>query len=320
METHSFRDFDAFAGSVRGVDCVMLLQNPTRRSWVISQVDLPEIRIQLGRLGSGNIVEGQSWSDGYLLYLPLTDDCEYSANGTVFDGNSVMILEPGCEFCISTKFEHDWCSIFVPSQKFARGGNLAEPSSGSEKMTCRVTRPNPQAVDQFLTLVRQTITASANCSQLESSPAASCAAAKLLKFAAAVVGERPAGKPGHEGRPKRPRQEIIRRSKDLLKEREGEPVLVEELAAAAQVCERTLRTAFNQYFGVGPVRYLQLRQLHQVYRALRAADPEAVSVGEVLVGHGVWEFSRFASRYGRLFGERPSETLRTRAVTVCTSA
>ncbi len=36
METHAFRDFDAFAGSVRGVDSVMLLEDPTRRSWIIN--------------------------------------------------------------------------------------------------------------------------------------------------------------------------------------------------------------------------------------------------------------------------------------------
>ncbi len=88
-------------------------------------------------------------------------------------------------------------------------------------------------------------------------------------------------------------------------------VLVEELAAAAAVSERTPRTAFNEYFGVGPVRYLQLRQLHQIHRVLRAANPEAVSIGEVLVGHGVWEFSRFSARYRQLFGELPSETLHT---------
>ena len=110
----------------------------------------------------------------------------------------------------------------------------------------------------------------------------------------------------------RPRPGIIRRSKELLEEHKGRPVHVGELAAAAEVSERTLRTAFNEYFGVGPVRYLQLRQLHQVHRALRAADPEADSVADVLVKNGVWEFSRFATRYRRLFGERPLETLRTK--------
>jgi AraC-like DNA-binding protein len=82
------------------------------------------------------------------------------------------------------------------------------------------------------------------------------------------------------------------------------------LAAAASVSERTLRTAFKEYFGVGPVHYLQLRHLHRVHRAIKAADPEEVSVSQILVGQGEWAFGRFASRYRRLFGELPSDTLR----------
>jgi AraC family ethanolamine operon transcriptional activator len=32
-------------------------------------------------------------------------------------------------------------------------------------------------------------------------------------------------------------------------------------------------------------------------------------VAEVLVGHGIWEFGRFAGRYRAHFGELPSQTL-----------
>jgi AraC family ethanolamine operon transcriptional activator len=99
----------------------------------------------------------------------------------------------------------------------------------------------------------------------------------------------------------------------LLEQRVGQSVHVDELAVAASVSERTLRTAFNEYFRVGPIRYLQLRQLHQIYRALRVADPEAVSVTDVLLQYGVWELGRFACRYHQLFGERPSDTLRRKA-------
>jgi AraC family ethanolamine operon transcriptional activator len=96
----------------------------------------------------------------------------------------------------------------------------------------------------------------------------------------------------------------------LLDQQVGERVSVPELAAAASVSERTLRTAFIEYFGVGPVQYLRIRQLHRVRRALTAADPEQVTVSQVLVEQGEWAFGRFATRYSRLFGELPSETLR----------
>jgi len=288
----------------------MRLQNPTSRLWSISGVDLSGIRVQQGWLGSGNIVEGQSHSDGYLFYMPLTNGIEYSANGRMLGINEIAILEPGCEFCVSTKVAHDWYTVFVPTHKFTQGGDLVEPSLGSEKMTCRVTRPNFQVANQFRAFVSQIMTAAAYCSQFESAPAATCAATELMNVTSLVAGERHAGEPHQNGRPRFPRQEIIRRCQELLEERVGELVLLGDLAAAADVSERTLRTAFHEYYGMGPVRYLQLRQLHRVNRALRASDPEAESVTGVLVEQGVWEFGRFASQYHRLFGELPSETLR----------
>ncbi len=311
MQVHTFREFDAFASTVRGIDSTMLLQNPTRRSWVISDVCLPDINVQLGRLGSGNIVEGQSWSNRYMIYLPLTDTCAYSVNGTVLDKGAFMVMEPGCEFFVSTRFEHDWCMILVPTHLMAAADGLEDPSPAPEKMICRTTRPNRQMANRFQGLVHRVMAAAACCPHFESTPAAAGAAAELLKVASSVlVGNRHVVEADPIGRPKASRQQIISRSKALLEERHGAPIRVEELAAAAKVSDRTLRTAFHEYFGVGPVGYLQLRQLHQVHRALRAADSEAVHVSDVLVRHGIWDFGRFASRYRRLFGERPSETLR----------
>ena len=311
MKYKEFQDFDHFAESIRDVDCVMLLNNLKQNIWSVFQANLSGIDVQLGRLGSGNIVEGQSWSNGFVIYLPLTPQCAYSANGTVLDKYSFIIMEPGCDFCISTKDEHDWCSIFVPTHQIACDNNLIELSSGSKKMICRVTRPNPLLTNQLWELVHS-IANVTNYEQFEFSPAATYAAAELNKVASLIVGLEQTVQHRQGGRPRVPRQEIIKRSKELLEKRYGKPVLLGELVAAAGISERTLRRAFKEYFGVGPVRYLQLRQLHQVERALRAADAEAVSVTDVLVRHGVWQFGRFALRYRQLFGELPSETLQTK--------
>jgi AraC family ethanolamine operon transcriptional activator len=309
MRSQAFRDFDAFAESVRDVDSRMLLRNPTRRVWSTSSVDLARIDVQLGRLGSGNIAQGQSRPDGYMFYLPLTNAVEYSANGSVLQRKSFAILEPGCEFCVSTKVEHDWCVAFIPTDLFAGRGDPAIPPSRS----CRVTGPLQQAADQFRATLLQIFSTAASSSHFESSAAATNAAEEVLQVANLIVGPGPAVEPGQEGRPRVDRHEIIRLSMELLEQHAGESVNVGELAAVANVSERTLRTAFHEYFGVGPVRYRQLRQLHRVHRALRAADPEEGSVSQILIEHGEWAFSRFARRYRRLFGELPSETLRTKS-------
>jgi AraC family ethanolamine operon transcriptional activator len=313
MKTHVFHDFDAFIASVRGVEAVMMLQNPARRSWAVDEVVLPQISVQYGRLGSGNIIEGQGVSDAYLIYLPLTDACEYSANGVVMDKGSFTIFEPECDFSFSTKFEHDWCTILVPSDKFSRDLDLEALSSGSPKSVCRVTRKDRRVANQFRTLVSQTMAAAANGAQFERSLAARMVEAELLKVASKVVGQRLEVQRNHGGRPPCSREEIIHCCKKLLDQHHDKPIHLGEMAAAAGVSERTLRRAFTEHYGVGPVRYLQLRQLHQVHRALRAAHPEEQLVSEILMAYGEWAFSRSAFRYRQLFGELPSETLRSKS-------
>ena len=142
--------------------------------------------------------------------------------------------------------------------------------------------------------------------------ASTIAAASLVELGTTIIGLRQPSECAHPGRRKLPREEIIRRAGQLFAEREGEHVSLAELVEAAQVSERTLRTAFNECYGVSPVRYLQLRNLHRVHRALNKAEPDETTVAQVLLRHGEWEFGRFATRYRRLFGERPSETLKAK--------
>ena len=61
---------------------------------------------------------------------------------------------------------------------------------------------------------------------------------------------------------------------------------------------------------MGPIRYLSLRRMHLVRRALLGADPSTATVTRLATDHGFWELGRFAVAYRTLFGESPSESLR----------
>lgn len=290
----------------------MLIQNPKRPRWSVSYLDLARVHIQVGREGSGNITEGQTLPDGHLLFMPLTHAEAHSANGVALDDVSMAILGPGCDFCLASRIEHDWCSIFIPTLELDRRRGPEEASSDSEDMTCRVTRLDRQLAHRFRTSVAELMASAAEYPHFESSLASTVAATELRELSSEILGQRQAGEVHPVGRPKVPRREIIRRSHELLEARSGLHVGIADLAAAAGASERTLRTAFKEHYGVGPARYLQLRTLHRVRRALRAADPEEATVASVLLEHGEWQIGRFAARYRRLFGELPSETLRAR--------
>jgi AraC-like DNA-binding protein len=62
--------------------------------------------------------------------------------------------------------------------------------------------------------------------------------------------------------------------------------------------------------GMGPIRFLTLRRMHLVRRALLAADASSATVTYIATDHGFWELGRFSVAYRALFGESPSETLR----------
>jgi len=66
----------------------------------------------------------------------------------------------------------------------------------------------------------------------------------------------------------------------------------------------------TEHLGMGPIRFLILRRMHLVRRALLRADPSASSVTRIVTDHGFWELGRFSVAYRALFGESPSETLR----------
>lgn len=112
------------------------------------------------------------------------------------------------------------------------------------------------------------------------------------------------------GRHSIPRRQIIRMAMDFVEKNAGEYLSVDNLATAAGISERTLRTAFREYFGVGPARYLKRRTLHQARQALKGADPAVATVAEIATRFGVWDFGHFAHDYRVLFGELPSDTLR----------
>jgi AraC family ethanolamine operon transcriptional activator len=104
---------------------------------------------------------------------------------------------------------------------------------------------------------------------------------------------------------------VLRRALAHLQEHAEQPVYTLDLCASTGVSERTLRTVFREYFGMGPMHYLKLHRLQQVRRALCSHSPVTPSVKSIALAHGFWELGRFAADYRRLFGESPSDTLRT---------
>jgi len=102
---------------------------------------------------------------------------------------------------------------------------------------------------------------------------------------------------------------IIAKFREFLEANPDKPLYLPEICAAVGAAERTLRVACEQHVGMGPVRYLALRRMHLVRRALLQAIPSTTTVTRIAADHGFWEMGRFSGNYRALFGETPSATL-----------
>lgn len=107
-----------------------------------------------------------------------------------------------------------------------------------------------------------------------------------------------------------PREQLVTRVIEFLRDNLGEPVTVAELSRMAGVSERTLRAAFHDVLGLSPKQYDITERLRAARAALSAADPETTTVTDIAMTYGFFELGRFAGRYRDVFGEVPSRTLR----------
>jgi transcriptional regulator GlxA family with amidase domain len=102
---------------------------------------------------------------------------------------------------------------------------------------------------------------------------------------------------------------IINRFEMFLQANPNRPLYLPEICGAIGVAERTLRNACMQHLGMGPIRYIALRRMQRVHRALAQADPSRATVTHIATDHGFSELGRFSVNYRALFGETPSATL-----------
>lgn len=107
---------------------------------------------------------------------------------------------------------------------------------------------------------------------------------------------------------------IVRKAEDWIEGQNLTSVNISDLCKAICISRRTLHRAFNETLGLGPMHYIMLKRLSAVRAILRSADPLTTSITNVAWDYGFWELGRFAVFYKRMFGERPSETLKGKRV------
>ena len=105
--------------------------------------------------------------------------------------------------------------------------------------------------------------------------------------------------------------QVVHRLDEFLQAHFDEPIHMSQLCDVTGVSERSLRNACHAVCGTSPKRYLTRRRMEAVRQALAIARPGQATVTRIATDFGFFELGRFAATYCSLFGERPSETLRS---------
>ena len=112
---------------------------------------------------------------------------------------------------------------------------------------------------------------------------------------------------GHQNRAR-----LANRAVEYMREHLEQPLTAFDLCAELETSDRTLRRAFREVLGIGPMAYLRVARLHATRSSLKAARGGGESVADIARRWGFHRLGPFASEYRRHFGELPSHTLGVR--------
>lgn len=257
------------------------------------------------QIGGPATFAGDGEPGGYTLGLPMTNPTSIRIDGHFLQEDSYIFLYEDHPFTFTGQEVTRWAGINIPSDTpLIAPGLFQELRSGAGPRV----RSAPPYLDRLRWTVERAISSRVNAGAKTAAHAIDEEVAICLTHVL-ERGNRLIDRP--VGRPQFSRGRVIARTLALIEANEGQPLFIDDFCRATEVSERSLRNIYHEFFGVGPMRLIKLRQLKEIRAALLRADPQRDTVTRIAARFGIWDFSLFARNYKALFGESPSRTLRT---------
>ena len=253
---------------------------------------------------------------GYLTLPPRAACISFPANpgplprwrGTEMQAGDIMLHSLSERFHQITQGPSIWSLITLDpvrlddySRMFAEKA-LALPATG------RVLRPSPRDAARLRRLHAQACRLAETKSKLLAHPEVARAIEQdLIGTLATCLA---AARIEPYGAAKRHHALVMIRFEEVLAKHLSRPLRMPELCELIGVTDRTLRSCCAEFLGIRPSRYVLLRRLRQVRRALSDGQPDMLNVADVARRYGFTRLERFAAAYRPTFGEVPSIMLR----------
>jgi len=110
------------------------------------------------------------------------------------------------------------------------------------------------------------------------------------------------------------RHRLVKKAEHYVFAHLDDSIRMAELCREIGTSARSLEYASRSIYDMGAMEYLRTVRLNEVRKALlQTGSPARTTVTNAAMYWGFWHLGEFAAAYRRLFGETPSETLRSSA-------
>jgi AraC family ethanolamine operon transcriptional activator len=249
-------------------------------------------------------------SDAYWFGIPVNRGATGRIDGAPIDGETVALRAGGIEFELVTPAGYEIFGVVVQGGILRRHAALAGHGDAliDRASLSRVLRIDPARKTQLCARLAHILAegdaALATCARPQLHASVLDA---LLDACATTTDGEPIEAPSSRSR----RRRIVGESRDYVLANRDRPVSVPELCEHLHVSRRTLQYCFEDVLGMAPASYLRVIRLNGARRELcDASRGGTLSVQNVAAAWGFWHLSQFATDYRKLFGMRPSDTLK----------
>ena len=304
----TFTDPEHYQAAISPAQVEILVTAKGQCNAALAGIELDRVKLQRGRESLPRVARATVKADRLaLFFLASADQASTYHSGRVLGFGEIVASAAGSTHQLRTDGPCHWATLSMTRDDLAAASHALVGRDLIERSVTRYMRPPLPAMMRLLCL-HETVNKLAECAlNILAEPERARALDQALVHAMVkCVSE---SKPVQMSKGPLRHSSIIARFEELLAENCNQPLHLAEVCAALDTSERTLRTSCMEHLGMGPIRYLWLRRMHLVHRALVLAEAAKETVTQVATGNGFFELGRFSVEYRALFGEAPSATL-----------
>ena len=248
--------------------------------------------------------------DAYWFGIPTCRGDSGRIDAQIIGGDALAFRPGGVEFELLTSAGYEIFGVVVKGEMLRRYAadvervSLVEPMPDTEVVTVGMARK-----ERMCALLRELFAhGAASAAPLSSAARENLQAsvlAELFDAGALPASSEPTAMPARARR-----QSIVSDARDYVLANRDRAVGVPELCERLHVSRRTLQYCFQDVLGMAPATYVRAIRLNGARRDLCNASRDCRSVQDVAAAWGFWHMSQFATDYRKLFGMRPSDTLK----------